>query len=366
MSAAKTRVLVVDDSAFMRKALSMMLESDPHIEVVGNARNGKEGVELVKKLKPDLVTMDVEMPEMDGLTALRIIMEENPTPVMMVSSITQKGASATFEAMDLGAVDFIPKELSFISLDIVHIKNELLEKIKTIGQRRALLMAAAKRRIASKRISAEAKAAMAVGKSRPRAIRRKHLVGTNIQMVALGCSTGGPPALQAVVTGLPKNFPVPVLVVQHMPPKFTKSLADRLNGLSKVTVSEARQGEIAEPGHVYIAPGAMHMTLSPGTVTPSIRVAETPNDTLYRPSVDVMMKSVIKRYGKQTLGVILTGMGNDGQSACQELHGLGGKIIAQDEETCIVYGMPRAIVEKGLADTVSPIESITDEILSFF
>ncbi len=366
MSIAKTRVLVVDDSAFMRKALSMMLESDPHIEVVGTGRNGKEGVDLVKKLKPDLVTMDVEMPEMDGLTALRIIMEEQPTPVMMVSSITQEGASATFEAMDLGAVDFIPKELSFVSLDIVHIKEELLEKIKTIGQRRALVMAAAKRRIVSKKISAEAKAAMAVGTTKRKSTRKRHLVGTNIQIIALGCSTGGPPALQSVVTRLPRNLPVPVLVVQHMPPKFTKSLAERLNGLSKVAVSEARQGEIAEPGHVYIAPGAMHMTLSPGAVTPSIRVAETPSDTLYRPSVDVMMKSVVKRYGKQTLGVILTGMGNDGEIACKELHGLGGKIIAQDEATCVVYGMPRAIVDKGLAHVISPIESITDEILSFF
>lgn len=366
MGASKTRVLVVDDSAFMRKALSMMLDSDPHIEVVGNARNGKEGVELVKKLKPDIVTMDVEMPEMDGLTALRIIMEEQPTPVMMVSSITQQGAGATLEAMDLGAVDFIPKELSFVSLNIVHIKEELLEKIKTIGQRRALLMAAAKRRIVSKKISAETKAALGVsaGKKNPTPVKRR--AGTRIQMIALGCSTGGPPALQEVVTRLPRNLPVPMLVVQHMPPKFTKTLAERLDSLSKVTVSEARLGEIAEAGHVYIAPGSKHMTLAPGAVTPSIRVADTPSDTLYRPCVDIMMKSVIKKFGKQTLGVILTGMGNDGLSACQELHKLGGKVIAQNEETCVVYGMPRAIVDNGLADIVSPIERITDEILSFF
>lgn len=366
MSAAKTRVLVVDDSAFMRKALSMMLESDPHIKVVGNARNGKEGVELAKQLKPDVITMDIEMPEMDGLTALRIIMEENPTPVMMVSSITQKGASATFEAMDLGAVDFIPKELSFVSLDIVHIKKELVEKVKTIGQRRILLMAAAKRRIVSKKISAEAKAALSVGVKKRPAIRKRHALGTKIQMIALGCSTGGPPALQSVVTRLPRNLPVPMLVVQHMPPKFTKSLAERLNSLSQVTVTEARQGDIAEAGHVYIAPGGMHMTLSPGAVRPSIRVASTPSDTLYRPSVNIMMKSVISKYGKQTLGVILTGMGDDGQIACQELNRLGGKIIAQDEDTCVIYGMPRAIVDKGLAHVVSPIDSITDDILSFF
>lgn len=151
-----------------------------------------------------------------------------------------------------------------------------------------------------------------------------------------------------------------------MPPKFTKSLAERLDSLSQVSVSEARPGDIAEPGHVYIAPGAKHMTLAPGAATPSIRIADTPSDTLYRPCADIMMKSVIKKFGKQTLGVILTGMGNDGQSACQELHRLGGKIIAQDEESCIVYGMPKAIVDNGLADVVSPIDSITDEILSFF
>ena len=366
MSVSKTRVLVVDDSAFMRKALSMMLESDPQIEVVGNARNGKEGVELVKKLKPDLVTMDIEMPEMDGLTALRIIMEEQPTPVMMVSSITQEGASATFEAMDLGAVDFIPKELSFVSLDIVHIKEELLEKVKTIGQRRALLMAAARRRIVSKKISAEAKAALGTDPEKQISGLKKRRIGTDIKMIVLGCSTGGPPALQSVVTRLPRNLPVPMLIVQHMPPKFTKSLADRLDSLSKVSVSEAKPGEIAEPGHVYIAPGAKHMTLAPGAAAPSIRISDTPSDTLYRPCVDIMMKSVIKKFGKQTLGVILTGMGNDGQNACRELHRLGGKIIAQDEESCIVYGMPKAIVDNGLADVVSPIDSITDEILSFF
>ena len=151
-----------------------------------------------------------------------------------------------------------------------------------------------------------------------------------------------------------------------MPAKFTKSLAERLDTLSKVSVSEAKPGEIAEPGHVYIAPGAKHMTLAPGAAAPSIRISDTPSDTLYRPCVDIMMKSVIKKFGKQTLGVILTGMGNDGQNACRELHRLGGKIIAQDEESCIVYGMPKAIVDNGLADVVSPIDSITDEILSFF
>ncbi len=364
MTTKKTRILVVDDSAFMRKAISMMLESDPDIEVVGTARDGEEGVKKVKELKPDLVTMDVEMPRMDGLTALKRIMEEEPTPVMMVSSITTEGASATLEALDLGAVDFIPKELSFVSLDIVNIKEDLLEKIKNIARRKSILMARARQRLGWKKATAVASGPKSVASvsSLKKAERRR----LSIKAVALGSSTGGPPALQTVITRLPKSFSVPILIVQHMPPKFTKSLADRLNSISEVEVSEARNGEEALAGHVYIAPGDSHMILTPGVAKPIIRLTQSPTGTLYKPCVNVMMDSVVKKYGKRTLGVILTGMGNDGFEACQELHKQGGQVIAQNEETSVVYGMPRAIVDGKIADVVAPIERITDEILSYF
>ncbi|HSH00623.1 MAG TPA: chemotaxis response regulator protein-glutamate methylesterase [candidate division Zixibacteria bacterium] len=368
----KTRVLVVDDSAFMRKAISMMLESDPDIEVVGAARDGGEGVELVKKLKPDLVTMDVEMPRVDGLTALRMIMQEEPTPVMMVSSLTSNGASATLTALELGAVDFIPKELSFVSLDIVNIKDDLLEKIKSIARRKNILMARARSRArwaqaggagAGQTSPAAAGPQSGAAVSGIVASKRRAL---NVKMIALGCSTGGPPALQTVVERLPRNLPVPMLVVQHMPPKFTKSLADRIDSVSKVTVVEATNGEEALPGQVYIAPGDKHMVLSPRQDKVIIRTTDYPPNTLYKPCVDVMMKSVVERFGKQTLGVILTGMGNDGFAACQQLHGLGGEVIAQSEESCVVYGMPRAVVDGKVASIVQSIERISDEIVSFF
>lgn len=367
MSGKKIRVLVVDDSAFMRKAISMMLESDPEIEVVGNARDGREGVEKVKQLKPDLVTMDVEMPTMDGLSALRIIMEEEPTPVMMVSSITQEGAHATLEALDLGAVDFIPKELSFVSLDIVNIKEDLLKKIKDIARRKTVLMARARQRQQWKKTtSGSAKVVGAPSTPsktrRAKQSRRSH----KVDIVALGCSTGGPPALQAVITRLPKNLPVPILIVQHMPPKFTASLAERLNSLSQVTVHEAANGDEALPGHVYIAPGSQHMTLLSSSVRPIIRTSDKPDNTLHKPSVNVMMESVVNRYRERTLGVILTGMGDDGLVACTALHRQGGKIIAQNEESCVVYGMPRAVVDNGIAEIVAPVEEITEEIMSFF
>ncbi len=364
MKTAKTRIIVVDDSAFMRKAITMMLESDPEIEVIATARDGAEGVKKVKELKPDLVTMDVEMPRMDGLTALRHIMEEEPTPVMMVSSITTEGAAATLEAMDLGAVDFIPKELSFVSLDIVKIKEELLEKIKNIARRKSILMARARQRLSWKKATSGKSAAKAAPASRAgKKVDRRRFA---IKVVALGSSTGGPPALQAVITRLPKSFPVPILIVQHMPPKFTKSLADRLNSISEVTVTEARNGEEALAGHVYIAPGDSHMTLVYGASKPMIRLSQTPADTLYKPCVNVMMDSVVKKYGKRTLGVILTGMGNDGFAACKELNKVGGQVIAQNEESCVVYGMPRAIVDGHIADIVAPIEHVTDEIMSYF
>lgn len=365
------RILVVDDSAFMRKAISMMLESDPGLKVVGTARDGEEGVEKVRLLKPDLVTMDIEMPRMDGLAALREIMLKCPTPVMMISSITTEGAEATLEALELGAVDFIPKQSSYVSLDIVKIRDDLLTKIKDIVKRKHRLMALYRQRQFSKLATTSTATAITppnrdyahVSVDRPRVMgKRQH----HIDIIAIGSSTGGPPALQKIVPSLPGNLPVGVVVAQHMPPMFTKSLADRLNGLSKVAVREAVDGEVLEPATVLIAPGGQHLTVKRRGTKAVIRVSVEPKETLYHPCVDVLFNSVADEFGKASMGVMLTGMGSNGLFGSRNLKDRGGILIAQDEETCVVYGMPRAVIEANLTDHVASIDRLSDDILSYF
>jgi two-component system, chemotaxis family, protein-glutamate methylesterase/glutaminase len=364
-------ILVVDDSAFMRKAITMMLESDPSIKVVGTARDGEEGVEKVRLLKPDLVTMDIEMPRMDGLTALREIMKSNPTPVMMISSITTEGAQATLEALDLGAVDFIPKQMSYVSLDIVKIKDDLLAKIKDIARRKSLLMAQHRQRQfrqmgrpAIDQPKSSEGIIKPAGISTPlRGMRKRQQA---VAVVAIGSSTGGPPALQQVLTRLPRNFPVGIVIAQHMPPTFTKSLADRLNSLSQLTIREATDGDKIEPGLVLVAPGGRNMTVKRRGSSAHVAVSSEPVNTLYKPCVDVMVNSVADVYGGGTMGVILTGMGNNGVIGMQYVKAHGGVIIAQNEETCVVYGMPRAVIDAGIADHVASIDNIAAEMVSYF
>ncbi|MEZ5359459.1 MAG: chemotaxis response regulator protein-glutamate methylesterase [Candidatus Zixiibacteriota bacterium] len=367
----KIRVLVVDDSAFMRKAISLMIGDDPEIEVIGTANNGEDGLQKVLELSPDLVTMDIEMPRMDGLTALRKIMAEKPTPVMMVSSLTSEGAQATLDALDLGAVDFIPKQLSYVSLDIVKIKEELIAKIKHINARKRILMSQAKNRgIFGRSASASAQPSANRHLEAPKPVALptpgSKTIKKHMRIVAIGTSTGGPPALQAVVPRLPKEFPVPVMVVQHMPPTFTASLANRLNNSSALQVKEAEHGERIERGLVYIAPGDKHMTVNKMGAYSTIKLSNEPHDTLYKPCVDIMMNSVEDHYRGSTLGVIMTGMGSDGAIALKRIKADGGIVIAQNEDTCVVYGMPRAVVEAGIADRISPIERIANDIVSFF
>ncbi len=366
----KIRILVVDDSAFMRKAISMMLESDPMIKVIGTARDGEEGIEKVRLLKPDLVTMDIEMPRMDGLTALREIMAKNPVPVMMISSITTEGAQATLDALDLGAVDFIPKQMSYVSLDIVKIRDELLAKIKDITRRKHILMARHRQRSfgALSGRGAGATVADPKGSPAPPQTRRVSVVKRNhtVSIIAVGSSTGGPPALQTVIPKLPRNLPVGMVIAQHMPPTFTKSLADRLNQLSQVTVREAADRDPIEPGVVLIAPGGKHLTVKKQGIKAYASVSLQPADTLYHPCVDVLMNSVADSHGRGTMGVILTGMGNNGVIGLKNVKSKGGVVIAQDEATCVVYGMPRAAAEAGVVDHVVSIEDVAVEILNYF
>lgn len=348
----KISVVIVDDSAFMRKSLSIMLESDPDIKVIGTARNGQEGLELVKNLRPDVATLDIEMPVMDGLTALKKIMNECPTSVIMVSSLTTEGADSTLKALELGAVDFIPKELSYVNVNITKIKEDLISKVKEIVKQKVI-----KERLNRLR---------SISKSGQQEVVRKpqsQIPQIGFKAVAIGISTGGPLSLQKIIPVLSERINVPIFIVQHMPPKFTKSLADRLNLLSKLNVKEAENGEPVQNGTVYIAPGGFHMTIRKnGMACNQIVISSEPSTTLHRPSVDVMINSVVGLYGKHTLGVIMTGMGKDGFEAIKNLKSLGGYAIAQDEPTCIVYGMPKAIVDAGFADNILPLEKIPEII----
>jgi len=348
-------VIVIDDSAFMRKSLSIMLESDKEIKVIATAHDGEEGYNLVKTLHPDLVTLDIEMPKMDGLSALRKIMKDCPTSVIMISSLTSEGAEATLKALEYGAVDFIPKELSYINVNIIKIKEDLIRKVKEIVRQKSLnkLKRLQKAEAASKTLN------------KPSAI--KYLPKIGYKAIALGVSTGGPLSLQKVIPRISTKINCPFFVVQHMPPKFTKSLADRLNGLSELEVKEAENREHVRNGVVYLAPGGFHMTIQNDLGNSrSILISENPSTTLHRPAVDVMMNSVIESYGKNTLGIIMTGMGKDGFEGIKKLKSMGGYCIAQDEDSCVVYGMPKAVVDVGYADIIVPLENIAEIINKAF
>jgi len=348
---ARIKLLVVDDSAFMRKAIENMVKKDPEIEIVGMGKNGQEAVDMVKSLRPDVVTLDIEMPRMDGLTALQKIMTENPLPVIMVSSLTTEGADATLKALDLGAVDFIPKDKSFASFGVMKIEDQLIAKIKSFAAKKAFF-----RRPVVRPSAAPVRPAVSA-KPAPKITSKK-------KYVIIGTSTGGPQSLQKVIPMLPADLGVPILVVQHMPPNFTKSLAQRLNSLSKLTVLEAQGKEQLEPNHVYIAKGGTHLKVKRVGAHYYTEVGTEPSNTLHMPSVDVTAASVAENMGKDALGVIMTGMGSDGTKGLKLLKLKGGSVLAQNEPTSIVYGMPRAVVEAGISDEILPLEEIYQRIVA--
>lgn len=346
------RVLIVDDSAFMRNALSSMLSSDPEIQVVGLARDGQEGVEKVIQLNPDVVTMDVEMPRLDGLGALKQIMERHPVPVIMVSSLTTDDAKVTLDALDLGAVDFIPKNLSNLSIDIVKIKEVLINKVKEIAKKAR-----------PRRKPAVAKKMENGHESPPMPVRTTG--ERRISVVAIGSSTGGPKALQEIIPRLPKEFPVPIIIAQHMPATFTGPFAQRLNELSQIAVKEAKEGDVLKPGLVLIAPGGGHMRVQRRrSLETVISISDAIEDYIYRPSVDALMLSVSECFPGRALGVILTGMGNDGVKGMKVMKQGGARIFAQNEESCVVYGMPKAVVDAGIADKILAVEEIAGEMVN--
>ncbi|NPV25942.1 MAG: chemotaxis response regulator protein-glutamate methylesterase [Firmicutes bacterium] len=349
---SKIRVLVVDDSAFMRKVISDLINADPQLEVVGTARNGEEALAKIGQLQPDVVTMDVEMPVMDGLTALDKIMRSQPLPVIMLSSVTQSGPAATMKALEKGAIDFIAKPSGPISLDINQVQNELILKIKTSKQAR---LTKSSGRILSQR-SFNIKPPVSV--CEPQLNR----------LVLIGTSTGGPRALNEVIPALPANFPAGVLIVQHMPPGFTRSLAERLDNLSAIHVKEAVDGDEVRAGVAYIAPGDYHMVLTANGRTGDrhlfIHLTQDPPIAGHRPSVDVMISSAAEVFWGPVVAVILTGMGQDGTQGVKKLKSRGqSKVIAEDQSTCVVYGMPKAAIESGCVDKVVPLPLVADEIM---
>ncbi|WP_320005801.1 chemotaxis response regulator protein-glutamate methylesterase [Maridesulfovibrio sp.] len=342
-------VVVVDDSAFMRKAISTMLQKDPGIRVVATARDGEEGLRVIRKHNPDVVTLDIEMPKMDGLTALRHIMMEMPRPVLMVSSLTTEGAEATLKAMDLGAVDFIPKQLSKVSLDIVKIENDLISKVKTVARRKMRPVPRLRSAAAQRRPAITVKAQLGRAKR---------------DVVVIGVSTGGPPAVQKILSSLPKDFPAGIVIAQHMPKAFTGPFANRLNGVSQLNVKEAETGDRLLPGHVFVAPGGSHLIVDQKVSRIDLIVTPEPKEALYKPSANVLVSSVAKSLGRRALGVILTGMGNDGRDGIRELKSKGGRAIAQSDSSCVVYGMPKAIVDDGLADEIVDIDDMANAIIN--
>lgn len=339
----KLRVLVVDDSRFYRNRVVEMLSADPGLEVVDTAENGREAVQKVREKRPDVITMDVEMPVMDGISAVREIMKTQPTPIMMFSSLTVEGAKATFDALEAGALDYMPKRFEDMVGDKSEVAAEFCERLKHLGKKRLSLFGHTHASTAAK---TPARPAQGKGIKDLKSYR----------LVIIGASTGGPAALQAILTELNANFPLPVIIVQHMPGAFTGPFAQRLNGLCRVRVKEAEHGDIAAPGTVLIAPGGKQLEFERGILRLKVRDA-APNEQ-YKPSVNVTFGSAAEMVGGGILAIVLTGMGSDGKLGAIELKKHGASVWAQDEASCVVYGMPHAIVDGGLADRVLSLSEI--------
>lgn len=347
----RVRVLIADDSALMRRILKEMLSSDPQIEVVDTARDGEEAVVKSLEQRPDVVTMDVNMPKMDGLTALQHILLKAPCAVVMVSSLTQEGALTTLEALELGAVDFVAKPDGTVSLGIRHLREEIIAKVKAAARARVRLRWSEKARVLGPRLPGP---------------RLKPDPGQHsLKVVVIGVSTGGPRTLMDILPYLPQDLPAAVLVVQHMPQNFTAPFAQRLNQSCRMAVKEAADGDELAPGKVLVAKGGYHLKVErkPGGVLVA-RLSRQPADVLYMPSVNVTMQSVLEKVPpRNVVGVLLTGMGDDGADMMVEIRRQGGYTIAEAEETAVVWGMPREAYLRGGAEVVAPSYLIAEQII---
>ncbi|MDO6836184.1 chemotaxis response regulator protein-glutamate methylesterase [Pseudoalteromonas carrageenovora] len=363
------KVLVVDDSSFFRRRVSEILEQDSDIHVIGFAVNGREAVEKTAQLRPDMITMDVEMPVLDGISAVKEIMASNPTPILMFSSLTRDGATATLDALDAGAMDFLPKKFEDIARNNEDAIKLLQTKVKEIGRRRAprafkpITTSKPVERATSVRSSFSGASTVkqpAKAHSNNASIRAS---GKHYQLVAIGTSTGGPVALQTILTQLPANFPHPILLIQHMPAAFTPAFAARLNGLCQIKVKEAQQGDRLQPGTAYLAPGGQQMMVEGRGSNRTLRVFEDNSERIsYKPSVDVTFASAAKAYQGDVLAIVLTGMGADGRDGARMLKQTGATIWAQDEKSCVVYGMPQAIANAGLASENLALDDVAMRI----
>lgn len=342
------KVLVVDDSFFMRTLVSNMLSSDPELQVIGTARDGREAIEKTRALKPNVVTMDFLMPGMSGLDTLKRIMKEHPTPTIMLSALTKEGAAITMNCLEAGSVGFVPKPSGTISRDIEKVRQELIEEIKKAAKANVQIV----RPILDRKRVKQHIEPSTTGKEKA---------------LVIGSSTGGPPALELIMQELPSNFPAAIFIVQHMPPMFTKFLAEHLDQVSEIPVKEAEEGDVATPGKAYVAPGDFHMTVqrkkAQGEKTVVIGLNRNPPVDRLRPSIDVTMRSVAAVYEENTIGVILTGIGKDGTIGMKAIKREGGKTIAQDEATSLIFGMPKKAFEEGTVDQMLSLFNISQGVI---
>ncbi|KNZ70864.1 response regulator receiver modulated CheB methylesterase [Thermincola ferriacetica] len=360
MENRKYTVLVVDDSFFMTQFISDLLHQDPDIQVVGTAFNGAEALEKAEKLGPDVITMDVEMPVMNGLEALREIMRKTPTPVIMLSNCTQIGAESTIKALELGAVDFVTKPSGQISLDLEKVQDELIKKVKIAADAKKMLYPG--NRVTNEDLRAQNKITENEKTAWDDGILFQGFNPARMKVVAIGASTGGPKALQTILPQLPENFPAAVIVAQHMPSGFTRSLASRLNEVCPLTVKEAEDGERLQPGTVYISPGGWHTVIQEDSAGCFVRLQENKPPTGNCPSIDTLMAS-LARCKVSKIGLLLTGMGKDGVVGLQQIQANGGLTIVEDKSTCIIFGMPKAAIENGCADYVVPVSDVAKLLL---
>lgn len=396
------RVLVVDDSSFFRRRVSEILNKDPDLEVVDFATNGREAVEKTAAIKPDVITMDVEMPVMDGITAVKMIMEQSPTPILMFSSLTHKGAKATLDALEAGAIDFLPKKFEDIARDKDEASLTLRQRVKTVarsGSRRSSIShspistgsstfsssvarttprertpltpkPSTSTSFASRRTSGVSDIAKREGirtaseTPKPAPTRSRSAHAGDYKLLAIGTSTGGPVALQTILTELPGNFPTPILLIQHMPATFTAAFASRLDSLCQIRVKEAKNGDHLEAGCAYLAPGGQQMLVEGSAPNLKLKVMEDNSPRItYKPSVDVTFATTAKALKDKVLAVVLTGMGADGREGARLLKKMGSTVWAQDEHSCVVYGMPQAVSVAGLADADIALSEMSSRII---
>jgi len=350
MSSDVIKVLVVDDSAYSRRTIGEILECTGMCRVVGMARDGEDGIKKALELKPDLITLDLEMPKMDGFTFLRILMKTMPTPVLVVSSMAHR--KMVFRAMEMGAIDFLAKPDAGVSNDLYDIKEDLIDKVRLVGELQMLNIQRRIRRAPEEAVEPYQK--VRVAKEKPKE-------GV-FSCVVIGSSTGGPSALQEVLTTLPADLPVSIAISQHMPAGFTKAFAERLNKYSEWCIREAEDGEAMEIGKVLLAPGGHHMTLVDVDGRSKVRLKKKDPSDKYVPSVDMLFESAAGIYGERLLGVVLTGMGNDGKMGAIRIKKEGGRVFAESQDTAIVYGMPREAHEAGAVDKLVPLDAMSKEI----